>query len=196
MKCVKVPLKQINDTRLKLMADGQMNMDYRIKTSDGFGYIPVNSEIEGHEIVDIELEPMKKVAHNFSELLEGELSHEEIENLKTSFDTIGNIVILEIPDNLYDKRQMIGEAALKFTGKQAIYMKKSAVKGTTRVRDLEFLAGEDDSGHFERNPAGRAGHVLRKLRPGQGRQQRQRPLLLRPAAGGPGRGDRGREYGV
>ena len=145
MKCVKVPLKQINDTRLKLMADGQMNMDYRIKTSDGFGYIPVNSEIEGHEIVDIELEPMKKVAHNFSELLEGELNHEEIENLKTSFDTIGNIVILEIPDNLYDKRQMIGEAALKFTGKQAIYMKKSAIKGTIRIRDLEFLAGTDDS---------------------------------------------------
>ncbi len=145
MKCVKVPLKQINDTRLKLMANGQMNMDYRIKTSDGFGYIPINDDIEDYDIVDIELEPMKKVAHNFTELLENELSIEEIENLKTSFDTIGNIVILEIPDNLYDKRQMIGEAALKFTGKQAIYMKKSAIKGTIRIRDLEFLAGVDDS---------------------------------------------------
>ena len=88
---------------------------------------------------------MKKVPHNFSELLEGELSSEEIENLRTSFDTIGDIVILEIPDDLEDKKQIIGDAALKFTKRKAIYMKRSAIKGTTRVRDLEFLSGVDDS---------------------------------------------------
>ena len=145
MKCVKVPLRQLNDIRIKLMEKGLMNMEFRIKTDDNFGYIPVNDDIGEYEIVDIELEPMKKVAHNFSELLEDELSHEEIENLKTSFDTIGDIVILEIPDELYDKRQIIGDAALKFTKRKAIYMKKSAIKGTIRIRDLEFLAGEDDS---------------------------------------------------
>jgi tRNA (guanine37-N1)-methyltransferase len=88
---------------------------------------------------------MKKVPHNFSELLEDELSEEEIENLRTSFDTVGDIVILEIPDNLLDKKQLIGDAALKFTKRKAIYVKRSAIKGTTRVRDLEFLSGEDDS---------------------------------------------------
>ena len=39
MKCVKVPLKQLNDTRLKLMENGQMNMDYKIKAADEYGYI-------------------------------------------------------------------------------------------------------------------------------------------------------------
>lgn len=145
MKCVKVPLRQINDTRIKLMEKNLMNMDYRIKTDGEFGYIPINSDVSDLEITDVELEPMKKVAHNFSELLEDELTCDEIENLKTAFDTIGDIVILEIPDNLYDKRQLIGEAAHKFTKRKAIYMKKSAIKGTIRIRDLEFLAGVDDS---------------------------------------------------
>ncbi len=145
MKCVKVPLRQLNDTRITLIEKGLMNMEYRIKAEDDFGYIPVNEDIEGYEIVCMHLEPMKKVAHNFSELLEGELTEEEIENLKTSFDTIGDIVILEIPDELYDKRQLIGEAAHEFTKRKAIYMKKSAIKGTIRIRDLEFLAGVDDS---------------------------------------------------
>ena len=145
MKCVKVPLRQLNDTRIKLMESGQMNMEYRIKAEDEFGYIPVNEDVEGYEIVCMQLEPMKKVAHNFSELLEDELTSEEIENLKTSFDTIGDIVILEIPDELYDKRQMIGDAAHEFTKRKAVYMKKSAIKGTIRIRDLEFLAGVDDS---------------------------------------------------
>lgn len=145
MKCVKVPLRQLNDTRIKLMENNQMNMDFRIKTQDGFGYIPINEDIDGFDIADIELEPMKKVAHNFAELLEDELSGEEIESLRTSFDTIGDIVILEIPDNLIDKKQIIGDAALKFTKRRSIYMKKSAIKGTIRIRDLEFLAGVDDS---------------------------------------------------
>lgn len=145
MKCVKVPLKQLNDTRIKLMENGMMSMDFRIKTDNEFGYIPINEDVEGHEIVDVELEPMKKVAHSFSELLENDLTPEEIEELKTSFDTIGDVIILEIPDNLYDKRQIIGEAAYKFTKRKAVYMKKSAIKGTIRIRDLEFLAGTDDS---------------------------------------------------
>ena len=145
MKCVKVPLKQLNDTRIKLMEKGQMNMDFRIKAEEEYGYIPVNEDVEDYEIVDIELEPMKKIVKNFSELLEDELTAEEIENLKTSFDTIGDIVILEIPDELYNKRQIIGDAAYKFTKRKAIYMKKSAIKGTIRIRDLEFLAGVDDS---------------------------------------------------
>ena len=145
MKCVKVPLRQLNDTRLKLMEKGIMSMEYRIKASDDFGYIPITENINDYEIVDINLEPMKKVPHNFSELLENELTEEEIENLRTSFDTIGDIVILEIPDNLAEKKQIIGDAALEFTKRKAIYMKKSAVKGTTRVRDLEFLSGVDDS---------------------------------------------------
>ncbi len=145
MKCVKVPLRQLNDARIELMEKGLMNMDYRIKAGDEFGYIPVNDNVEGYEIVCMHLEEMPKVPHSFSELLEGELTGEEIENLRTSFDTIGDIVILEIPDDLVGRRQMIGDAALKFTKRKAVYMKKSAIKGTTRVRDLEFLAGEDDS---------------------------------------------------
>ena len=145
MKCVKVPLRQLNDVRIKLMENSLMNMDFRIKTDGEFGYIPINEDVDGYETVDVELEPMKKVVRNFSELLEDELTDEEIENLKTSFDTIGDIVILEIPDELYDKRQIIGDAAYEFTKRKAIYMKKSAIKGTIRIRDLEFLAGSDDS---------------------------------------------------
>ena len=145
MKCVKVPLKQLNDTRIKLMENDLMNMEYRIKADTEFGYIPINEDVNDYEIVDMELEPMKKVPHNFAELLEEELTPDEIENLRTSFDTIGDVVILEIPENLQDKKQIIGDAALKFTKRRSIYMKKSAVKGTTRVRDLEFLSGVDDS---------------------------------------------------
>ena len=145
MKSVKVPLNQLNDTRIRLMDMGIMNMEYKIKAEEKFGYVPINSDIEGYEIVDIDLEPIKQHPKSFAELLKDELSEDEIETLRTSFDTIGEIVILEIPDNLEDKKQIIGDAALEFTKRRSVFMKKSAIKGTTRVRDLEFLSGVDDS---------------------------------------------------
>lgn len=144
MKCVKVPLRQLNDTRKILMENQQMNMEYRIKAEENFGYIPINGDVEGYEIVDIELEAMKQRPKSFAELLKDELTSEEIEELKTSFDTIGDIVILEIPEDLEDKKAEIGDAAHEFTKRRSIYMKRSAIKGTTRVRDLEFLSGVDN----------------------------------------------------
>ena len=144
MKSVKVPLKKLNDVRKELMAKELMRMDYRIKTEDGYGYIPIKEDIDGYEIVDIELEELNTHPHKFSELLEDELTAEEINDLKTSFDTIGDIVILEIPDNLVSKKNIIGKATLDFTKRKSIYMKKSAVHGTIRIRDLELIAGEDN----------------------------------------------------
>ena len=144
MKSVKVPLKKLNDVRKELMEKELMRMDYRIKAEADYGYIPIKEDIDGYEIVDAELEELNTRPHNFSELLEDELSNEEIDDIKTSFDTIGDIVILEIPDNLISKKNIIGKATLDFTKRRSIYMKKSAVHGTIRIRDLELIAGEDN----------------------------------------------------
>ena len=144
MKSVKIPLKKLNDVRKELMEKELMRMDYRIKAESDYGYIPVKEDVDGYEIIDIELEPLNTRPHNFSELLEDELNTEEIEELRTSFDTIGDVVILEIPDELESKKNIIGKATLDFTKRKSIYMKKSAVHGTIRIRDLELIAGEDN----------------------------------------------------
>ena len=49
MKCVKVPLKRLNDTRIKLMENGQMNMGYKIKAEEKYGYIPINEDVDDYE---------------------------------------------------------------------------------------------------------------------------------------------------
>lgn len=146
MKSIKVPLKELNSTRKKLMEKQLMNMDYKIKTQNEYGFIPVNStDLKSeYEIVNINLEPIKRYPKNITELLENDLTSKEIENLKTSFDIIGDIVIIEIPQKLEDKKSKIGQATLKFTKRKSVYMKKSAIHGTIRIRDLELIAGEDN----------------------------------------------------
>ena len=107
MKSVKVPLKELNNTRKKLMEKQLMNMDYKIKTEDEYGFIPINTDADfkcNYEIVDVELEAMKRYPKNISELLKDDLTSKEIEDLKTSFDIIGDIVIVEIPEMMEEKK--------------------------------------------------------------------------------------------
>ena len=112
MKSVKVPLKELNNIRKKLMEKQLMNMDYKIKAQDEYGFIPINSSDFkcDYEIVDVPLEQIKRYPKNITELLKDDLTSEEIEDLKTSFDIIGDIVIVEIPKNLEEKKSKIGRA--------------------------------------------------------------------------------------
>ena len=47
------------------------------------------------------------------ELLKGKLTEEEMKKLVTSYDVIGSIAIIEIPEELQSKEKEIGEAIIK-----------------------------------------------------------------------------------
>ncbi|MCL2157145.1 MAG: class I SAM-dependent methyltransferase family protein [Methanobrevibacter sp.] len=97
------------------------------------------------EIIEKDLEKLKKSPKSISEHLKGKLNKEEIEDLTKSFDIIGDVVILEIPENLKKHTALIGKAALNFTKRKAIFMKKSAVKGITRTREIKHITGLNNS---------------------------------------------------
>ncbi len=97
------------------------------------------------ELIEKDLEEIKRYPRSINEYLKGTLDENEIENLKKSFDIIGDVVILEIPENLEKQKDIIGEAALRFTKRQSIFMKKSAVEGIRRTRKIEHIAGKNES---------------------------------------------------
>lgn len=73
------------------------------------------------------------------------LDEPEISKLTSSFDTIGGIVILRIPETLVDKRHMIGSAILdNIKSARSVYMQTSPIAGDHRTRKLELIAGDDN----------------------------------------------------
>jgi tRNA (guanine37-N1)-methyltransferase len=73
------------------------------------------------------------------------LDETEISKLTSSFDTIGGIVILRIPETLVDKRHMIGSAILdNIKSARSVYMQTSPIAGDHRTRKLELIAGDDN----------------------------------------------------
>lgn len=155
MKGIKIIKKDANTLRKILINEKQLCTEYKVRSDDDFVYFPLiedydktlinkiesefNVEVEDHSFVEAQYRPK-----NFMDYLDNKISEKDMEEIRKSFDVIGDIVILEIPPELEQKKKIIGEAVLNFTKRKSVYYKKSKVQGVTRTRELEYLAGIDN----------------------------------------------------
>ena len=74
------------------------------------------------------------------------LSKKESEDLISAFDQIGDIIIVRIPDSLLSKKKIIGETLLNEVKiARSVFYQASDVEGDFRTRNLEVLAGQDNT---------------------------------------------------
>jgi len=79
-------------------------------------------------------------------VLESALTSKESDELISAFDQIGDIIIVRIPDSLLSKKKIIGETLLKEVKiARSVFYQASDVEGDFRTRNLEILAGEDNT---------------------------------------------------
>ena len=151
---LKIPKNMANDVRKILLNYSLLNLDARIKRENDFVIFPLNEkpdqdmqEIVGEkgEIIETTFQMQKRGPKSLKDYLKGKIDDETIDEIRGSFDIIGDVVILEIPDDLENYKELIGEAALKFTKRKAVFRKTSEIKGIIRTRELEYIAGEDIS---------------------------------------------------
>lgn len=151
---LKVNKNRANDVRKILLKHSIINLEAKIKRKNDFVIIPLTKKPEKNlltyfgeniELVETTFEIQKKVPRSLKDYLKGRIDTQKIDEIRGSFDIIGDIVILEIPEDLEGFKDLIGEAALKFTKRKAVFRKKSEIKGIIRTRELEHLAGEDIS---------------------------------------------------
>lgn len=81
--------------------------------------------------------------NNLEEALQGELDEEEMEELGTSFDIVGDIAVIKLSDKLLGKKESIGEALMEVHGHlKTVLLQTGPVEDELRTRDLEVIAGE------------------------------------------------------
>jgi tRNA (guanine37-N1)-methyltransferase len=82
--------------------------------------------------------------HMLKNVLSSILAPDEVAQLYSAFDQIGDIIIIKIPNDLMPKKKLIADTILaNVKTAKAIFAQVSPVKGDYRVRDLEFVAGEN-----------------------------------------------------
>ncbi len=143
MKGVKVLLRDAERTKKKLLAEEVLNFEYIPFKDSKNMYFPVNKKVEGFELVDVSFEK-KENASSLKEAVKGFLTKKELDMLKTSYDFIGSIAILEIDQELRHKEKVIGESLLKTNSQiKTVLRKDDKHEGVFRTQNMRFLAGED-----------------------------------------------------
>ena len=82
--------------------------------------------------------------HMLKNTLSNILSSDELSQVYSAFDQIGDIIVVKIPDDLMPKKKLIADMILTHVKTaKVVFAQVSPVKGDYRVRNLEFVAGEN-----------------------------------------------------
>ncbi len=77
------------------------------------------------------------------DILRDTLALNEIKSLYGSYDIVGEIAVIRVPENLEDRTQAIADALLKVQKHvKTVLAQVSPVEGDCRLRGLEWVAGE------------------------------------------------------
>lgn len=137
-RCIRVPKTEGNEVRNALKKEGLLNIDFRIDSDEDALYIPIIcGSYKEYDVIERELEPILHEETNYRMFFPEEIR----DSLPNSFDNIGDITIVKIPDELLHMKREIGEAILKVSKNTRLVLMDSGVKGELRVRDLEPIAG-------------------------------------------------------
>ena len=138
---IKVPKKEAEKIRKQLLELNLLDVNFKVKHQNDFVIFPIKERIKGFEIIETTFEKAIKRPHSYREVVD--ISSELQPLLPSSFDIIGDIAIIELPEELMSHGKNIGKAILKVHKHiKAVFAKGSKVSGKYRVRELLHLAGE------------------------------------------------------
>jgi tRNA (guanine37-N1)-methyltransferase len=107
-------------------------------------WITLKSHLAEAQLTTAIFTEKKTTTETLTQALQDKLPPHLLASLPQAFDTIGDIVIVEIPPELQPHEKLIGEAILN-THKniKTVLAKAGAVGGTYRTRQFNLIAGED-----------------------------------------------------
>ncbi len=143
VRCIRVPKREGEVIRARLLDEGILDISHRIGSEGDYLLLPVLDSVPGYEEFDSELREQERPAGDYRDNLK--LPAELQDLLPNSFDVVGDIGMMKIPDELISYKHEIGQAMMKANHSLRCVFSDSGVKGELRVRDLELIAGEGSS---------------------------------------------------
>jgi tRNA (guanine37-N1)-methyltransferase len=145
MLTVQLPLKDAEVEKEKLIKKGLLAKGYPPLKVGDYLYVPVTKKYATkYEFFEKELAEQKPILMPLKEALKMKLPAEVLERVKTAYDQVGSIAILEIDADLKAYDTVIGETLLNTNPKiHTVLAKDSSHEGVYRTQAMRLLAGED-----------------------------------------------------
>ncbi len=149
MLTVKVPLAKAQEVKQFLLKHRLFSEEYKAAKDSRSIYFPIRSkaniedEFDFISFSDKDLE-YRNTGETLRKALDNKLTEDEKEALKTAFDTLGNIAILEVDPELEKKEKLIAETLLKSHKNIKTVVKKVGThSGEFRLQKVNVIAGEN-----------------------------------------------------
>ncbi len=140
---VRVPKSDAERLRRSLAAEGILLKEYQPIRYGDFVIFPVSCCPEGYDCVDADFPSRRKKPRSLGDALREFLSPEEAQHVTKSFDIIGHVAVIRIPDDLWGRRREIGEAILRVhPNVRTVVAEVGPHQGVFRVQPVEVIAGE------------------------------------------------------
>ena len=143
-KGIKVRLKQAEKIRRELYEKNLLRTDLKICKNNNFIYIPIKKEskkLESYNIVKREFEKQKFKPKSYKDVLS--IPNELRKKLPKSYDIIGDIILIKLPEELLNYQMEIGKSLLKTNKNIKTVCLTQPVSGELRTRNIEVAAGEN-----------------------------------------------------
>jgi len=140
--CVKVPKHEGESARKKLLEQGLLDTGLRVRRDGDHLLLPVVSPsfLGVGELLMGDFEEARRPQGDYRKLLT--LPHEMMGLLPTSYDVVGDIALIRLPDELLPFASEIGEALRRTFPRLRAVVLDRGVEGEFRVRGLEVISGE------------------------------------------------------
>ncbi len=140
---VRVPKGDAERVRRRLAGDGLLLNDYSPIREGDYVVFPVSRCPEDFECVEREFPARRKKPRSLGDALCEFLAPEDVQHVTKSFDIIGHVAVIRIPDELWAKRKLIGEAILRVhPNVKTVAAEVGPHQGVFRVQPVEVIAGE------------------------------------------------------
>lgn len=139
--CVVVPQEKGEEVRHELKERAALQKHLKVAGEGGRLFLPTLGRIElGWPTEEREFEEAFSPVRSYKDVVR--VPDELRALLPTSFDVVGDIAVLKIPEPLVPHRAEIGRAILAWNRALRVVAQDHGVSGEFRVRDLEIVAGE------------------------------------------------------
>ncbi len=142
-KAIRVPLSQAEPVRRHLRERNLLRDDVKIAKEKPYIYFPIKDPIEDvppYQITTKSFEIRIKRPRSYKDLLL--LPKKHLENLPTSYDIVGGIVLIKLPKTLLNYQDKIGKALLQAHTNIHTVCVIDAVIGELRTRNVSIVAGK------------------------------------------------------
>ena len=138
---VVVPRERAEDIRRTLLERGVLLKQARIAHEGDSILLPTRERVDlGFPTKEGEFEEGFKAVRSYKDVIEVPPSARRL--LPSSFDVVGDIAVIKIPEELREHRMAIGDAIRRWNPKIGVVLEDRGVKGEHRIREIDVIAGE------------------------------------------------------